>query len=886
MVILRHFKQLFPSDLKRDVGWKLCRVILYCSLTLLSFGCDNAVPQNSVATNTPISIGEQDANILAIPHEASLTLAVETANLEIYRRVIDQFEAANPSIAVRVVALEQATPSGSYDVGELARVADVFTYYPYLTTETNVLLDISPLLESEDVSDFHPGLLPSEGTVYGLPTSVEYHLMFYAKEAFDEAGLAYPENDWTLDEFVTLATKLTRSEGDEVIRWGFIADQLRYSPLLATQLERPLLQGGELRLNDPDVQDAIAWMSDLFVQHGVSPFLEFYRNDRTHESDEYNLQNPYDLIENGKAAMWQRLHTSYAYEANIGVVAMPHEQGMYAVDPIQKGFAISKGTQDRDAAWKLLQFLTMQPPLEFLDTMNVPARRSVAEAIQFWDGLPQAIKEPLLYAVNNTTTNRIDQSGAEALLMLLTVAITTGQLPDPGTLVQEPQLTLTPTVEPFVVPTAVVPQTNAGASVIRFLSSTNRQSQEALAEEYMRQYPEVIIEFVDRELGLHASTLDHQIRALEIDCFLSEGGVPDTEVAASLSPFFELDQELSVDDFYQPILNAFRIDDELYAIPGTLNLPYLYYNQELFAELGLTEPTIDWTVENLLAMLVEATSQEDERYGYVEQFPFLFSFSRSMLGEEYVITDPNQRPSYNFAGNERALRWSFDLVRTYGVQMEVPRFGGEEYIRVINQKINDGEILFWPYFLGHSFDSLELEVEVPIGVITIPFTHGVAGLNIPDRSTSYQIAAQSSQKSACWGWIKFLAQHPSQAADQNWMPIHIAASQADGYIERVGLPLAELFQLFASHPDAVSTSADTPPAWFAPITVWGREAYQDAIASGNVDNSIVVWREQYDAYYECVQLVNGFDEYDLWRECALSIDPELSNFLKESIDSD
>ena len=42
--------------------------------------------------------------------------------------------------------------------------------------------------------------------------------MAYNKDFFDRAGLAYPTDDWTWDEFVAISRKLT---GGPAIKWSF-----------------------------------------------------------------------------------------------------------------------------------------------------------------------------------------------------------------------------------------------------------------------------------------------------------------------------------------------------------------------------------------------------------------------------------------------------------------------------------------------------------------------------------------------------------------------------------------------------------------------------------------------------------------------------------------
>lgn len=47
------------------------------------------------------------------------------------------------------------------------------------------------------------------GKTYLIPLQAGVMVMFYAKRLFDDAGVAYPKDDWTFDQFVETAKKLT-----------------------------------------------------------------------------------------------------------------------------------------------------------------------------------------------------------------------------------------------------------------------------------------------------------------------------------------------------------------------------------------------------------------------------------------------------------------------------------------------------------------------------------------------------------------------------------------------------------------------------------------------------------------------------------------------------
>lgn len=56
-----------------------------------------------------------------------------------------------------------------------------------------------------------------DGHYYSLPAKKMTSTILYNKDMFDEAGVAYPDADWTYDEFLDAATKLTHGEGNNKV---------------------------------------------------------------------------------------------------------------------------------------------------------------------------------------------------------------------------------------------------------------------------------------------------------------------------------------------------------------------------------------------------------------------------------------------------------------------------------------------------------------------------------------------------------------------------------------------------------------------------------------------------------------------------------------------
>ncbi|MDI9636028.1 extracellular solute-binding protein [Geitlerinema splendidum] len=77
-----------------------------------------------------------------------------------------------------------------------------------------------------DLSDYYPGILAVneyDGNVYGLPWIAQPVVVYFNRGLFDAAGLDYPQDGWTWNDFTDLATALTQdTDGDGTTdQWGF-----------------------------------------------------------------------------------------------------------------------------------------------------------------------------------------------------------------------------------------------------------------------------------------------------------------------------------------------------------------------------------------------------------------------------------------------------------------------------------------------------------------------------------------------------------------------------------------------------------------------------------------------------------------------------------------
>ena len=152
------------------------------------------------------------------------------------------------------------------------------------------LADVSDMYEGKDSQPLDVVTFKNEGvTPVAFSGCNEILMMYYNKDMFDAAGLAYPpsklEDAWSWDEFVDVAKQLTidsngkkpGEEGfdpDSIVQYGCVVDNWTW------QLEVWALSNGgrwfspdgkECLINSKEVSDAIQRVADLTLVEHVQP---------------------------------------------------------------------------------------------------------------------------------------------------------------------------------------------------------------------------------------------------------------------------------------------------------------------------------------------------------------------------------------------------------------------------------------------------------------------------------------------------------------------------------------------------------------------------------------------------------------------------------------
>jgi multiple sugar transport system substrate-binding protein len=332
---------------------------IVCLLSFTLTGCCE-----SVAVPTPVPV--------------TITFACPSSDTAAYRPLVEEFNKTYPHITIELFPIRRS----SYDLD--MTTIDVLVgdqYHAIEFRERGDILDLSPILDQDlsfDPTDFHPGVLEAfsgAGGIWAIPSGVDPLVMYYNKDLFDGVDAPYPQGGWTWDGFLDAALAVNDPDNDT---FGYVSMPQAIDPLLfiyqhGGKILDDLQDPTRTTYDDSLTIEAVEWYADLVFRHNVIPTPEQMRTAFPGEDGVFHA------VSQNEAGMWvgalsERGGLTWrrrTWPVEWGVVGLPRDaQSMTLINA--EGFFISSHTQDREACWRWVKFLSEQPSHRL-----APARRSL-----------------------------------------------------------------------------------------------------------------------------------------------------------------------------------------------------------------------------------------------------------------------------------------------------------------------------------------------------------------------------------------------------------------------------------------------------------------------------------------------------------------------------
>lgn len=318
-----------------------------------------------------------------------------------YEAIVNAYETKNPDVDVEMLDLGsadystmlQTQLSGGDDSIDVVAIKDIPGYNNHV--KANLLSDLTPFIEADGVDLAQYGGIAEQitvnGKLYALPFRSDFWVIFYNKALFDAAGVPYPDNDMTFEEYDALARRMTSGTGSAKV-YGAHYHTWRS----AVQLFG-ILDGEHTAIADNYEFERPYYEMVLSQQRdGIVMDYGSLKTSGTHYSGVfYNEQVA--MMNMGSwfiATQIAAINSGESQATEWGIVKYPHAEGVEPGSTLATitSLGVSAGSKNQEAAWDFVKYVSSAECAEVIATTGTfPAvtNDKVVEIIKATPGFPQ-----------------------------------------------------------------------------------------------------------------------------------------------------------------------------------------------------------------------------------------------------------------------------------------------------------------------------------------------------------------------------------------------------------------------------------------------------------------------------------------------------------------
>lgn len=773
-------------------------------------------------------------------------------------------------------ALDSASITGWQDaLQDYVQSADVlYVDNSILTPEVSragMVLNLNPLIQADaqlNPADYHPAIWETftwDSSQWALPIGGSTTLVEYIPAIFDEKGIIYPSDTWSLSEFANAARELTEyDEGGNVTLPGMLVGAEDRTLLFHSLTQQAFNDGGQ-----PDMPqfatDELATLFDQWnelIEEGVitsDPSGYFQRMNEipikigvggfvaiTVDVGDDDTETE-DVNASGFAFNEDTMQTALAY--------LPNQVG--GVDA--QGFAVSSGTENPQLAYDLVRYLSEHPNIAGLAFGAEPARLSyltpevesedngvmiaVGSSSQRSDADNMLVQETLTNGVSAsdlrfgyylTQVDGVIQGGLDAASALQTVEADVNRA---VTQMMEADLTIiVNTPKQIVVPEGEILLQFGIASFVQPLP--NGQEWDALASDFAANDPEV------GAIEINSGFMQPNQVLSQNDCVYQPTVMGlfdlDTEKLLPIDPLLSADPDYNINDLPPTILSQMQFNGITYGLPMTIQPEVLVYNKQAFDDMGIVPPLDGWTVgelENMLRMLDEQIDNDDYPLETVSSVnTHLLMLIAAQGGRLFDTSTTPVTLDFASPASASAVMQVLDLIKADLIGYDrLGESAGFDFVAVDGDAFSN---LQANNFLGFFDETLGL-LPYPIGSQYTPSALGVgAGL----------ISMDSTYPEACYRWLSYLANHPSAFTD---MPALLSTLDQPETQAAFGADRLAIYQTIAGQ--ATQPNTINPIVWDPVIMLWLNRAFDAYIFdSADLQAELENAEQLTQTYVDCI----------------------------------
>ena len=337
----------------------------------------------AAATQAPAATEAPAAAATEAPAEpVTLKMTVwDLAKTPYWQAVVDAYQAEHPNVTIELVDISSAEYNDKTQVmlsggdeSDIITVKDIPTYSAMLTRNQIIPINDYVAKDGLDLSVYNGATdaLTYEGKLYALPFRSDVWILYYNKDLFDKAGVAYPTNDMTWTQFDEIARKMTSGTGADKV-YGAHFHTWR------STVELPTVQDGKNTVIATDYS-FMKPMYDMVVSMQKDGIIMDYgtlKAGKIHYSGVFENQQA-AMLPMGSWFIGTMIAAEQKGDVNFkwGIAKYPHPDGVAAGTTASTltSLAINANSKNKDAAWDFIKFYSgVEGAKVIAGTGNLPA---------------------------------------------------------------------------------------------------------------------------------------------------------------------------------------------------------------------------------------------------------------------------------------------------------------------------------------------------------------------------------------------------------------------------------------------------------------------------------------------------------------------------------
>lgn len=322
----------------------------------------------------------------------------DPAELDAYQKLVNSFEIKYPDVQVELIQIPGQSDyrkrlSADIAAGNPADVV-LINYRRYAGfANSGALEPLGGYLEKSEIikeADFYPesiGPYKWNGELMCIPQNISSLVVYYNKDLFDQAGVAYPTQGWTWSDFLSSAQALTKdldNDGNtDQFGAGIEASLIRLAPFVwqaGGEIVDDEVNPSALTLDTKEAVEAAEFFFGLQTTLHAVPDAE---QEASEDSESRFINGTLAMFFNSRRGV-----PTYRESATFDwdVIALPQNKSQATILH-SDAYCLPSASRNKDAAWTFIEYAnSVEGQTIVAETgRTVPSLISVANSPAFLD---------------------------------------------------------------------------------------------------------------------------------------------------------------------------------------------------------------------------------------------------------------------------------------------------------------------------------------------------------------------------------------------------------------------------------------------------------------------------------------------------------------------